>query len=266
MIRKSHSTPLGTMTYWLEPGDAPDAPVLVFLHGLSADHTLFEPQIEHFRGHYTLLVWDAPCHGQSRPHGQFNYADAVAELKTILDLEHIGPAVMIGQSMGGYVIQSLLRRDAARVKAFVGIDTCPYGTQYYSRSDLWWLRQMDWMSRCYPVKTMKNAVARQVGCSEPTRQNMRAALQCYTKDELCCLMGAGYGDFVNENCDLVIKCPVCLIVGEQDKTGKVLQYCKQWQEATGYPLHIIPGAAHNANFDKPDQVNKILEDFMATLP
>lgn len=41
-------------------------PWLVFLPGLTADHRLFEKQVEHFIDKAPLFVWDPPSHGESR--------------------------------------------------------------------------------------------------------------------------------------------------------------------------------------------------------
>jgi hypothetical protein len=52
-------------------------------------------------------------------------------------------------------------------------------------------------------------------------------------------------------------------LGEKDKTGKVAQYNKAWAKRTGYSLKIIHDAAHNANVDKPDEVNACIRDFLS---
>ena len=64
--RKTHAVPNGVIHYWMndfQPGRA----VLVFLPGLTADHRLFDKQVEAFESTYNLLAWDAPGHGKSRP-------------------------------------------------------------------------------------------------------------------------------------------------------------------------------------------------------
>ena len=56
---KTHITPKGTIHYWIEKKD--DAEItLVLLPGLTADHRLFDKQIEYITGKYNLVVWDAP--------------------------------------------------------------------------------------------------------------------------------------------------------------------------------------------------------------
>ena len=78
---------------------------------------------------------------------------------------------------------------------------------------------------------------------------------------LCHLVGVGYAGFFKANRDMTITGPVLLLIGEQDRLGKVRQCCEAWHKKTGYPLHVIENASHNANVDNPEAVNKIIETF-----
>lgn len=265
MERKQLDTNSGPVAYWVSRGESAAAhPPLVLLHGLTADHTLFTPQAEHFYGRFPLVCWDAPAHGDSRPYCNFTYRRAADHLYEILRREGLLPAVLVGQSMGGFLAQTLLKYHPEAVLGFVGIDTAPFGLGYYSPSDRWWLRQVEWMSALFPNRLLVNAIASGCACTAPARENMRAILTRYQKRELCHLMGIGYAGFLAENCDLTIDpaLPVLLLLGHRDRIGKVRQYCRAWQANTGYPLHVIDRAAHNANFDNPGQVNAELEDFL----
>lgn len=264
MIEKRIKSPRGDTYYWVSGSDG-DGRCLVLLHGLSADHTLFDKQAEHWEGKHRLIVWDAPAHGLSRPYSDFSYPNAVRELKSIMDAEGVEKAVFIGQSMGGYVTQSFLLRYPERVEGFVGIDTCPYGERYYSALDKWWLRQMRWMSSLYPEKTLKHSIAKSCTRTEWSYQNMLTALSRYPKRELCELLGLGYAGFLEDNRDMEIACPLLILAGRYDRTGKVLQYCREWSGAVGLPLHIIEDAAHNSNADNPDAVNALIDSFIAEL-
>jgi len=52
MIGKPIDTAHGTIHYWIDPAGACKEPQLVFLPGLTADHRLFDRQIECFEGRY----------------------------------------------------------------------------------------------------------------------------------------------------------------------------------------------------------------------
>ena len=104
MQEKQLVTKRGTVFYWYSKCSDADT-TLVFLHGLTADHTLFEKQLSHYRSRVNLLCWDAPAHGKSRPYKEFSY-DAAKVLKEILDQEYIKEG---GQSIVALVLQHRIR-------------------------------------------------------------------------------------------------------------------------------------------------------------
>lgn len=263
MIEKYVSSERGNTYYWMEKRDSPFT--LVFLPGLTANHHLFDHQTEVFSEQYSIVVWDAPAHGKSRPYRNFSYHNAAEELKSILDAEGVTRAVLIGQSAGGFVAQSFYKKYADMVVGIFAIGTCPYNPSYYSRSDLFWLRQTKWMFRLYPDGILQKAMAKMCGSTEHARENMRKMLADYSKDELCKLMYIGFAGFIPEICEMNIQCPMWLLVGEHDKTGKVMAYNKMCHKKEGFPLYIIEGAAHNANDDQPQRVNGLLKEFLHSL-
>ncbi len=255
----------GKVFYWISDKWDKKKQTVFFLHGLTADHTMFEVQVEYFSEKYNVVVWDAPAHGKSRPYSEFSYANAVEELDNILTENAVDKVILVGQSLGGYFSQSFIKRYPEKVTAFIGIDTTPYGEDYYSKLDKWLLRQVEWMAHLYPLEMMKRAIAKQVSVTEHGYINMLSMLEQYSKNELCHLMGIGYSAFLDDNTDVYITCPVLILLGENDKTGKVQQYNKAWAAKTGYPLVTIKNAAHNANVDNPMEINTAIETFLERL-
>lgn len=264
MHRRIIEDSFGKIVYWTSDVFASSRDTLFFLHGLTADHSMFEQQVFFFAETYNIIVWDAPAHGESRPYGEFTYENAANGLKMILDECNVSNVVLIGQSMGGFIAQAFICRYPELARAFVSIDSTPYG-DYYSKSDMWWLRQIEWMAKMFPEKLLKSSMAKQNALSEIGRSNMAAMIEGYSKAELWRLMGIGYAGFLNDNRVCKIPCPVILLVGEKDNTGKVKAYNRDWARRTGYPLIWIPNAAHNSNVDNPAVVNEKIMDFVKTL-
>lgn len=70
MIKKHLSTDDGQVYYWHHK----KSPIcLVFSHGIVGDHQMFQDQFDYFRDKYSLLAWDQPKHGLSRPFKTFSY-------------------------------------------------------------------------------------------------------------------------------------------------------------------------------------------------
>ena len=59
-----------------------------------------------------------------------------------------------------------------------------------------------------------------------------------------------------------IKCPALLICGEKDHAGSCIRYNKAWHKSTGIPLEWIKDAGHNSNTDKPERVNRLIEELV----
>ena len=264
MKRKKIENPIGDIVYWKSDVFDLSRDTLFFLHGLTGDHTMFEQQFSVFATDHNIIAWDAPAHGESRPYPDFTYENAANGMKNILDECGVTAVILIGQSMGGFISQAFICRYPEMVKGFVAIDSTSYG-DYYSKFDIWCLRQIEWMSKLFSEKMLKSAMAKQNAITEIGRANMASMIDRYDKTELCHLMGIGYAGFLKDNRVCEIPCPVLLIVGEKDHTGKVKAYNREWAKRTGYSLIWIPNAAHNSNVDNPAAVNEKIMDFIKGL-
>ena len=256
---KNISSDHGTTYYWTN--EIESAVSLVFLPGLSADHRLFEPQLLFFWDKIKVLVWDCPCHGKSRPYDSFSYANVSDELNRILETECVDQAVFIGQSLGGMIAQYYIDQHPARAAGFISVDSVPFG-DYYSKSDMFWLSQLEWMCRMFPDQLLRSSMAKICGATETARKRMLTMLSSYTKNELCRLLYVGEAAFIPENKHIDIPCRTILLLGDKDKVGKVAAYNREWSRRTGFPLILIREAAHNANDDQPDIVNGIVLNFI----
>ena len=270
MMEKVYHTDHGPVHYWL---DAPERShlTLVFLPGLTADHRLFDKQIECFRGRYNVFTWDAPGHAASWPFRlDFSLLDKARWLETILKSEDIQRPVIIGQSMGGYVGQAYAQLYPERLAGFVSIDSAPLQRKYITRAELWMLRKTETMYYCYPWKALLRSGSNGVATSEYGRKLMRDMMMVYDGDKKRYSQLTGHGfrilaDAMEADLPYEIKCPAMLICGKQDHAGSCIRYNKAWHRNTGITLKWIHGAGHNSNTDKPDTVNALIEEFIQTL-
>lgn len=256
----------GKVHYWISRPNNNSKGALVFTHGLTANHTMYERQVEYFKNDYVVITWDVPLHGLSIPYQEFSYEITARDLNSILLQESIGKVCLIGMSMGGYPSQMFEYLYPEKVQCFVGIDTTPFGTEYYSRSDLWWLSKVKTMAKWFPDKTLRKSIAKSVAVTDYSYNKMIEMLKPMSKEQIIEQMDIAYGKLASEIRDIDLKCPVLILLGDKDKTGKVKQYCTEWARKTGYPLHIIKNAAHFSNGDNAEQVNAEIEKFISSMP
>lgn len=261
LTKNNVSSEYGKSFYWISYPANSSKGTLIFTHGLTADHSTFDKQIDFFCNDYTIITWDVPMHGESVPYSTFSYSNAAAELNNILIKEQIDEAIHIGMSMGGYVVQSFIEKYPQKVKGFVALGTTPFGLKYYSKSDMWWLKRVKLMFGWLTDKMIRSSIVKTCS-SEYGKQVVEKILMSKTKKELLDQLDIAYRVFTEENHDISITCPILLTVGESDNLGKVQGYNDRWSKDTGFSLVKIPKAGHVLNCDNPDYTNIVINNFI----
>lgn len=259
MDKKLISTSRGKVYYWINRNESNRC--IMFTHGVTADHTLFDQQLEFWSKDYTVITWDMPLHGESRPYHEFSFTHVAEDMKQILDTEHITHAVIVGQSAGGYATQAFIQKYPKMSDAFISIDSTPFGRRYYKNSELFWTNHYSDIAKIYPYGYYCNAAAKSVTRTEESRRTLYDCLVRLGKKGMLEAANAVYKDFPNYD-EVIFSCPVLLLLGEYDKTGYVKRYNEMWTKATGYPLVIIPDASHNSNFDNYEFFNRTVSEFL----
>ena len=270
MKEKTFQTRCGTIHYWASVSN-PDAITLVFLPGLTADHRLFDKQIQYFENRYNVIVWDAPAHGSSWPFRfDFDLFDKAKWLNDILNCEGITKPVIVGQSMGGYVGQAYAQLYPDKMTGFVSIDSAPLQRSYVTAVEIWLLKRMEPVYAHYPWKWLLKSGSEGVATSDYGRNLMREMMLTYDGNQKRYAQIAGHGfrilaAAIEKNLPYEIKCPALLICGTQDHAGSCIRYNKAWHRNMKIPLTWIEGAGHNSNTDKPEQVNRLIDEFAANI-
>ena len=268
MEEKTYVTPCGTIHYWTGKTQTESGKALVFLPGLTADHRLFEKQIEYFEEKCRLLVWDAPEHAASWPfQPSFDLCDKARWLDEILKQEGIAAPVIVGQSMGGYVGQMYSQLFPEKLKGFISIDSAPLQREYVTALEIWLLKRMEPVCRYYPWKSLLKTGTNGVATSEYGRKLMHEIMMTYDGDQARYARISGHGfrilaEAMEADLPYEIKCPALLICGEKDHAGSCIRYNKAWHKKTGIPIEWIKGAGHNSNTDEPELVNHLIENFL----
>lgn len=259
MQHKTINSSHGTTHYWIS---SKKSTTIVFTHGALMDHQLFNPQIDYFKEFYTVIVWDVPAHGQSRPYGAFSLSNACRELCNILEQEDIKHIHLVGQSMGGYIGQIFAKDYSNKVKSLTTIGSSPLRPQYYSALDNLLLFLTPTILRLYPYQLLIKTIARQISNSQSGQIYALQVLEQSSKSEIAKVMKEVYVGVKEYLQDAPLQVPVFITYGDSDTTGKVKAYCQKWATSEEHFLQVIPNAAHNANWDNPDYFNQALNNFL----
>ena len=270
MNERCYETACGIIHYWTNE-EVKSEYSLIFLPGLTADHRLFEKQIEHFESDYRILVWDAPEQGASWPFkSDFDLSDKARWLDGILQNENIEKPIIIGQSMGGYVGQMYVQLYPDRLYGFISIDSAPLQRSYVTGMEIYLLKRMGPVYRYWPWKSLLKLGSEGVAETKYGRDLMKEIMMTYDGDQerYAQISGHGYrmlGEAMEADLPYEIRCPALLICGEKDHAGSCIRYNKAWHKKTGIPLVWIENAGHNSNTDAPERVNQLIQNFVVSL-
>ena len=109
-------------------------PTLVLISGLGQNSLAWAGVVGAFRQHFRTLVFDNRGTGQSEvPPGPWTIDDMADDAAALIAHLDLGPAAVVGWSLGGSVLQSLLIRHGASLRAGVLLNALPNYTTVQHR-------------------------------------------------------------------------------------------------------------------------------------
>lgn len=225
---------------------------------------MFDPQLDALLREYRVLVWDVRGHGESRPlQGEFTLNDAVGDLVAILDEVGSEKAVLVGQSMGGYISQYTYLNHPERVQAIVIIGSTSIALPY-SRWEIIALKASAPLFGLWPYGHFKKTIARSTAIKPDVQRYAFETVSKLSRQEFLKIWKAVTfavnaqgipGHYINV--------PLLLTHGDQDRTGVIRRDAPKWAAyEPDVQYVVIPDAGHNANQDNPEFFNRVLLDFL----
>lgn len=251
--------------YWLAGPE--ERPLVTMLHGAVMDHRMFNAQVQALAADYRVLVWDARGHGKSRPSDRdFTLKDCANDLVAILDHVNSDQAIVIGQSMGGYIAQYVYLHHPHRVNAMVIIGSTNIALPY-ARWEIWALNASATLFSLWPYQHLTRTIARSTAITPDVQAYALEVSRQLNHTEFRQIWQA-----VTQTIDTTgipghhIAVPLLLTHGDQDQTGSVRQHAPTWAAyEPDVTYTVIPDAGHNANQDNADFFNHALLEFLNTL-
>jgi len=105
---KSVDLATGVRLEYAEQGD-PDGVPVVFLHGVTDSRRSWEPVLPHLPSSIRAIALSQRGHGDSerRPDAGYRIEDMAEDTSALIDALGLGPTVLVGHSMGGWVAQQV---------------------------------------------------------------------------------------------------------------------------------------------------------------
>ncbi len=239
---------------------------LVCLHAFPFNRTMWEPQLKALSNRFRVITVDLRGHGESdAPLWRYTMDLFADDVRGLLDHLSIQQAVLIGLSMGGYLIFSFYRSYADRVKGLVFADT---------RAEPDSPEQTAWRFRLAQrvYKEGSGAVVEEMlpKLLAPTSYQTKPALvqqarAIMTGSQISCIVGDLMA--IAERPDSTpllntITRPCLVLVGEMDALTSPVENKRIADGIPGALFQIIPSAGHLSNLEQPEAFNEAVRSFV----
>ena len=216
---------------------------------------------------FTAVAVDFPRYGLSSPVQPYDLAGMAAAVAQLIDQLGMGPALLVGHSMGGRVAQELAARTPQAVGGLVLASTSP---AFGKPGGDWQLEFLQ--SRFAPLDAgagMAGLAAQLVPAMLPA--DAPAWVRAGAQALMASVPEATYRSAVAALVDFdrranlpLIKVPTLVITGELDKTAAPEVARKMAERIPGALLQTVPAAGHLLPMEQPQAFNTALLAFLAS--
>lgn len=235
---------------------------LVLVHGFMGGSDQWEPQSS-LNAAVPLITVDLPGFGRNADLAPINTIPGFARwVLEELTGRGVGKFHLLGHSMGGMVVQEMVRQAPERVDKLILYSTGAAGLL---------------PGRFEPIETSMQrakedgamATARRISATwflgreeAPAYPACAAIAECSSPEAIQAGLEA-MRDWSGENALMTIRSPTLVIWGDQDRTYRWSQIETLWKSIPDSSLAVVPGCAHAVHLEEPELFNQLVERFVA---
>ncbi|MGE0439096.1 MAG: alpha/beta fold hydrolase [Gemmatimonadales bacterium] len=241
------------------------APV-VLLHGLGSSKADWGPQVAALSAGYRTIAVDLRGHGESpHPEGPWTLRDFAADVAELLRRLDAAPAHVIGLSLGGMVAFQLLADHPALVRSAVIINSGPAYPRTWQGQVLIWSRLL--LLRWRGLPALGGGIAARLFPKPEQAEHLRRFLAGFVRNDPAAYSRTlrAIGGFDVSAGLAGMRCPVLALSGDRDYTpvSAKAAWVGRMPEAR---LEVVPDSGHASPIDQPDTVNRLIAEFLASVP
>ena len=237
---------------------------LLFIHGLGSRGSAWEPQVRYFADRYQVISLDLRGHGDSgKPPGPYSIRLFAADTVGLLNKLGVGPAHVVGISMGGMTALQLAVDHPEAVRSLVVVNC---GAEFVVRNlkermQVW---QRFIIVRLLGMRRMGQVLSKRV-FPKPEQEALRAELvERWAENDaraylasMRAIVGWSVADRLGD-----IDCPTMVVASDNDYTP-VAEKQAIVDRIPRAALVVMEDARHAVTAEKPEAFNAVLDGFLA---
>ena len=243
-------------------GDTGKGFPLVLVHGFLGSSIIWEPQIKFFRKFYRVITPDLPGFGKSNKVKSLNSIKLISNLLLeSLKKKDINKFHLLGHSMGGMIVQQMVKTDSKKISKLICYSTGPRGKM---------------PGRFETVEQSKKNI-KLVGLKTSTRNIAKTWFVKKSKAKYfdICIKSANQASEQAVNNALTafkkwngvkalknIKNDTLIVWGDKDKSYNISQIKILNKNILNSSLIVFKGCAHNIHLEKVNKFNEKIKNFL----
>jgi len=243
-----------------------DGPPLVLLHPFPVTHEFWMPVAEALATRYRVVLPDLRGHGDSGiGEGPATMEKHAADIARVMDDAEVGPASLIGVSIGGYALFEFWRKHRGRVAALGLCNTKAQADGPEARAGRLQAANdvLDRGTEPFFESLIPRVLAKTTREMRPDLVDgaMRMMRKLSAEDVAQVQRGmAARPDSVETL--KTIHVPTLLVTGEEDVMTGVNEAELMRRHIPGSQLRVIPKAGHYSAWEQPEETTKLLRQFL----
>ena len=235
---------------------------LVLVHGFLGSTEMWNPQIKFFKNNYRVIAPTLPGFGKSNTMNSCDSIECMAKaILNFLEKKKINNFNLLGHSMGGMIVQEMVKIASEKILKLICYGTGPRGnipgrfeTIDQSRENL-------------KIDGLKDTAHRIAKTWFIKKEKAKYFYLCEESGKQTSVEAADNGLIAMKNWDGVnnlknIKNETLILWGDQDKAYNFNQIETLRDNIPNSDLKIIEGCSHNVHLEKPYEFNITVEEFL----
>ena len=235
---------------------------LVLVHGFLGSSEMWRLQIDFFKKDYRVIAPALPGFGKSNKVNSCNSIECMAKsILTTLEKKKIKHFYLLGHSMGGMIVQEMVKLAGEKILKLICYGTGPRGN-IPGRFET-----IDVSREKLKTNGLGDTAYRIAKTWFIEEDKSRYFYLCEEAGKETSIEAADNGLVAMKNWDGVknlqnIKNETLIVWGDQDKAYNFNQVETLNDNIPNSNLKIIKGCSHNVHLEKPDEFNTIVSEFL----